>query len=680
MVVPRFWLPPNEPLDLGDAGFLPDPEQIFGRAWNPAAVGSSQLPDVGCLILLGEPGLGKTTALRAHATELRERVGDGPDSVLAVDLGATGQETVLRSRIFESDRYKRWIENGGILHLLLDSLDEARIRIETIADLLLDGLEHADLDRLRLRIACRSADRHHRLEETLRERFGPERFHAYGLAPLRRRDVLVLAEESNVDAENFVREVVRRSLQPLANRPLTLRLVLASAASAEGLPDSVTEVYRRGCRVLAREPDEDRSSGRIAGDLDPGQRVAVATRVAAATILAGRSAVLVVEEHPPSPDDVPLDALVGGRELREGAVTDSFAVSERTLRETLGSGLFTGRGDGRLGFAHQTVGEFLAAEYLAGHMRPEQVLDLLTACEDDQRRVVPQLREVASWLATLSPGLFDVLLSSDPDVLLRGDLALTDAEQRRALVRALLEGAATGAIGRWDARMRENMAHLKHPEVSEQVRTVLRDPNAPPGAREVAADLAGATQLADLADALAELALDDDAPLPVRVAAIGALAGWAPRATRERLRLLALEPIADDEIDELRGAALQATWPDVIEPDELFATLTAPRRNNVLGLYKSFLWNGLMGNLPEWALPSALRWAAAQPRQHHPTDALSELVERIMARLAAPEQFRGFSPNWSRSCSPSCAAVTPCSAIRRSSAARRSSSARAGDV
>lgn len=632
LVVPRFWLPPDQALNLADAGFLPDPEDTLGGAYNPTLAAAPQLREIGCLVLLGEPGLGKSTALGAEANALRELVGDGPDRVLAVDLGATSQESVLRRRIFEAEDHLRWRNGDGVLHLLLDSLDEARIRIETIADLLLDGLDGADHDRLRLRLACRSADRHARLEATLRERFGEERFGVFELVPLRRRDVTAIAEDASVDPETFVREVIRRNLQPLASRPLALRLLLAAAGDEEGLPESVTEVYRRGCRLLAREPDEDRRSGSAAGRLDPGQRVAVASRIAAATLLAGPSAVLTDEEQPVSADDVSLDELVGGRELRDGAVANSFAVDEREVRETLGTGLFAGRGDDRLGFAHQTLGEFLAAQYLASHMRAEQVLDLLTLHEDGNRRIVPQLREVGSWLATLSPELFDALQDSDPDVLLRGDLTLADDEQRAALVRALLEGAAIGAVSHWDTRIRANLSGLAHPGIGEQIRSVLLNPAAPPLAREAAADLAGATRVADLADSLADLALGEGTSMRLRVSATEALRGWAPREALQRLRPLALEPVEDDEDDELRGAALRATWPALIDPDELFESLARPRRESLLGLYKSFLWNDVMAGLRDAALPRALRWARAQPRQHHPTDTLSDLVEQILLR------------------------------------------------
>jgi hypothetical protein len=172
IVVPRFWAPPEASLALVGEGFLPDPEEPFGGAYNPDLVTLAQKRDTRCLILVGDPGLGKSIALAGESTALREV---GTDEVLEVDLGATGQESILWQRTFESDQFQAWRSGTGVLSMLLDSLDEARLRIETIADLLLLGLEGADIDRLRLRIACRSADRHTALESTLRERFGSER-------------------------------------------------------------------------------------------------------------------------------------------------------------------------------------------------------------------------------------------------------------------------------------------------------------------------------------------------------------------------------------------------------------------------------------------------------------------------------------------------------------------------
>ena len=265
-------------------------------------------------------------------------------------------------------------------------------------------------------------------------------------------------------------------------------------------------------------------------------------------------------------------------------------------------------------------------------MRREQVLDLLTVREDSGRRVIPQLREVAGWLATLSPELFEALLFADPDVVLGADVGLADAEQRRALVDALFLGAGTGIVDRWDSRIRSNFGRLTHPGLTTQVRDVLLDPATPVRAREVAADVAGACQLAELAEELADVALDEEAPLTVRNAAISALSGWADADVRARLVPLALDPPALDTDDELRGASLSLVWPDLVSAERLFGSVPQPQNPQLLGLYKVFLRQGVMAGLSDDDLLVALRWAAGIPRQHHPTDALSDLVQQIVVR------------------------------------------------
>jgi hypothetical protein len=139
-LAPRFWLPHTQPLRLDQVGFLPDPEGPYGQAANPQARALGALRDIGCLVLLGEPGLGKSTALRRERGDLLTGAGDGGELILGVDLGASGQEEALRSRIFGSEVFQSWSQSEGTLRLQLDSLDEARLRIGVIADLLLEDL------------------------------------------------------------------------------------------------------------------------------------------------------------------------------------------------------------------------------------------------------------------------------------------------------------------------------------------------------------------------------------------------------------------------------------------------------------------------------------------------------------------------------------------------------------
>ena len=50
---------------------------------------------------------------------------------------------------------------------------------------------------------------------------------------------------------------------------------------------------------------------------------------------------------------------------------------------------------------------------------------------------------------------------------------------------------------------------------------------------------------------------------------------------------------------------MNATWPDVLTADELFGTLTQPRRQNLLGLYEGIPW-GKRGPYYAGALPDKI--------------------------------------------------------------------------
>jgi hypothetical protein len=642
-LAPRFWLPHGQPVSLDYAGFLPDPENPFGQAANPFVRSLDTLRDLGGLVLLGEPGLGKSTALSAERDRLRTT--ERGELVLHVDLGATGQEEVLQSRIFGCDTFVRWTDGSETLHLLLDSLDEARLRIEVIADLLLEGLRSVDMARIKLMITCRSADRHLRLEEQLAAMFPSESFAVLELLPLRAADVSAFAEVAGVDSGSFIREVIARNLVPLASRPLTLRLLLQAASGGEGLPAGVTALYLRGCKLLAEEPDEDRRTGSTMGTLTAGERIALAGRIAGAMVFSGRSTVLTDIQAPPTKDDVTIEELVGGREITDSTTSDTFAATEQAVTETLRTGLFSARSDGRLGFAHQTFAEFLAARYLSTHMSSEQALSLLTLREADGARVVPQLREVATWMATVSPELFETLLPADLDVLLHGDLAFADDGQRAALVGALLLAAEDQTVNRYDTRLRGNLEALAHPNIVAQVSTVLFDPAAVLSARELASDLVGACQLVALTAQMVALALDDEVPLTLRQSIVVSLSGgWVDPTALDALKPLAIDPPACDVTDELRGSALRALWPGKLGAKELFDSLRPTKVPMLVGIYRVFLRNELMKGLSDEDLPVALRWAQAVPREHGATDAFSELAQKILARAwGRREEPRVFS-------------------------------------
>lgn len=61
----RFWCRREDTFSLGDRGFLSAPEGQHGKLLNPNLTTLDQLQTTPCLILLGEPGVGKSWSLKA---------------------------------------------------------------------------------------------------------------------------------------------------------------------------------------------------------------------------------------------------------------------------------------------------------------------------------------------------------------------------------------------------------------------------------------------------------------------------------------------------------------------------------------------------------------------------------------------------------------------------------------
>lgn len=620
----RFWCPRDKSFDLSDRGFLSDPDDKWGKYSNPDLVTFDRLAELPCAVMLGEPGIGKSWTLRHESAGVERSLTMGAKSICC-DLRSFNTDSRLMAALFDNETFDSWRNGDWLLHVFLDSLDECLLRIDNVASILADELPKQPVDRLRLRIACRTAPWPAVLEKALDKLFGDCKAHE--LVPLRRTDVRRAAEQSGVaDPSAFLGKIDDLDISSLAIKPVTLKFLISTYLRDGDLPKDHLELYEKGCRILVEEGNDSRRSSGQNGRLNPDERLAVASRIAAVTQLCSCFAVYTgLESDGAPPEDVRLYDLSGGIERAR----DKVNVSAEALWEVLDTGLFSSRGPSRFGWAHQTYAEFLAARYCKRRQMPiEQIRSLIFHPSDEGRRLIPQLHEAAAWMSAMDPDVLKAVVGSDPEALLGAAAASLSDQDRRLIVDSLLHQASGGRTLHLRWGLFWLYRKLRHAQLPDQLRPYLRDATHTIGARHVAIDIARACKVQEVGPELADIAVDISADPGLRNSAAAAAAEVDSKEVRARLRPLAFGEAGDDPQDELKGSGLRAIWPAVITATELFPLLTPPPQG-LSGTYSRFLYEDVVSNMAVCDLPVALHWFAQNGGRRHLIGPIDRVMDQI---------------------------------------------------
>lgn len=655
---PRYWLPVNEALTLETDGFPPDPEDTFGRHYNPLLRRLDALREEPILVLLGEPGCGKSTALDDEARQLRA-AGERVHHVKLETCAAAD----LVSIVFQAQEVRDWCRGSGRLFLLLDSLDECRLTLPmpNVVSILMRELEHLPTERLLLRLSCRTTewprgveDKLARLWATGAENSEPERQEIESqpeapwkksdsapvceLVPLRRKDVEQAARDCLVDPAHFLTQVHRRDIEAFAALPNTLRMLLSIYTIDGSLPDAKADIFARGCTLLADERSPNRLQAGIQGGLSAVQRLAVAGRIAAMLLLGSRQSLWLGNELQIAADDLSPREVYGDGERADRF---TFCIDHKVLTEVLNTTLFTAKGSQKLGFGHQSWAEYLAAAYLSERVQDaERLLSLLRWAEDG--RIPPRLSELAAWLASLSLPVFDALANTEPALLLRSDLARRDGVRKEKLVGGVLAAvqAEDPTVWRWESR--RNFSKLAYPGLAEQLRPWIADRSLREDVRAAALQIALACKVTQLTELAAELALAADERPRIRHAAARLVAGHADAEQLARLRPLVVGPTATED---LQSILLTRLWPDHVSTRELFATSNFAGSWQCLGDYR-YAADQLLDRFNAVDVVVALEWLRGTVPSHVDLDGNSlanAIAARAWALLDDPRVMNAFA-------------------------------------
>ncbi|WP_028778879.1 NACHT domain-containing protein [Shimazuella kribbensis] len=600
----RFWLKRGSKVN----DFLSDPESKNSFFYSDETITLEADLDTPIIILLGEPGIGKSHSLDLEFKKLEEKK-NSKHTVMFKDLRQYGSEDRLIKDLFNNKEMEQWINGDYNLYIFLDSFDECLLRIDQLSSIISENIKNLPADRLYLRIACRTAGWPSFLENELKKHWGDNSINCLELAPLREKDVINVLNFDGIDSDKFLKDLDLLNATPLATIPLTLHLLINEYKQSGTFPNKQSNLYLDGCIQLCEEHNESRTTSRQAGNLSARQRLLVASRIATLTMLSNRYSIWLGKEFESTEEDLKISEIInnGWEEFLETKVE----VNDDSIKETLGTGLFSSRGLNRLGWAHQSYAEFLTALYLKNSiLSNKQILNFLIDPYDPKEKIAPQLREVASRLITLDPidpSLIKDITKRDPEVVLRSDIGSYNSKAKQELVSILLDLYDQQKILDDEIDLDKHYSKLNHPNLYAQIVPYISNKDKNVFVRRASIRIAKACNLVNTVELLTNISLDKSEEYQIRIHA--AITVMHIGDAQNKLKLKSLIDCENDIDDELKGIALKGLWPNLISTEELFNVLTPPKNDNLFGVYKSlFYFDDISGQLSESDLFIALQW------------------------------------------------------------------------
>ena len=398
------------------------------------------------LVILGDPGLGKTKLTRKSLAN-----NFGAVRVTGGTFCSKRRPHTFRGGIWHTYNHRRTRRN----HLVVRRLCHRRGVEETLAR------RNAE----KFILSCRAADWQGSTDRyKIATDYGVEPTTLL-LQPFSYEDAIqfLTAFDKGIDAKGILRDLAARDLGDLYGNPLTLTLLAELARDGQGLPDSRADLLDRACELLVREEDQAHQNSPTArSNFD--DLLNSAGAIFAHLLLSG--SIGVADRH--------RGDMADGYILKDdlGDIPDAPLISE-----VLKTRLFQSVGENLFIPFHRVIAEFLGARWLgrrlSNDLSERRVFQSLTFADG----VPTGLRGLHAWLAHFYPAVADRCIRIDPYGVLRyGEPNQLPVSRARLLLNSLASLRSETHISGADWGRRA-VAGLARPELKEQIVDLFKRPD-----------------------------------------------------------------------------------------------------------------------------------------------------------------------------------------------------------
>lgn len=392
------------------------------------------------LIVLGEPGAGKSELLRFASEQLNAQIYNA--STVNAGLALDDQtNAIIIDGVDEVTAYEKGTPVNKIL---------AKLPLTP-----------------RFILSCRAIDWQNSVNKRIINQRWRQQPIVGRIMPLNEQEIIefVNANGEGQDGDEFLKEGKRRDVIDLLTNPQNL-LLLLKAVKNKGWPDTRLKLYETASLELVKEDNEIHESINRTRPATE-QLIEAAGFVFSQLLISGKAGIQLDGNDK--------------KEYLQISELSSDDISNEIVQAALSTKLFRLNGQNILEPCHRTVAEFLAAKWLANSLKNQLSIRRLECLLYGSNYIVPAaLRGLHAWIATLCPTVAETFIERDPYGFFRyGDSSVLTISQSRTLLSSLEKVAEIDPYFRsedWHATFSRGLARK---ELREDIIRVIRSPQSP---------------------------------------------------------------------------------------------------------------------------------------------------------------------------------------------------------